>query len=448
MSLTSTAPLPDYEKGLLGGAATIRGYDAGYRAGDNIAAASAELRIPLTTPLSVGRFGIKAFVDAGSTSPAPTRPATFAGTSAWASPSSRVDCAGVDPQMSRLNTLRLAVAAVLVSTMMGGAMFASQRSAAAMAKAAGQFLDGLTAEQRATAAFPFASDERLRWHFIPNEMFPRKGLMLKEMNEGQRRLAHDLLRTGLSARGYHKVTSIIQLEDVLKVMEAGGKFARNKEEYLFSVFGTPGPKGAWGWRLEGHHISVRFTIDDGSVTNHVASSPMFLGSNPAEVREGDRKGARVLGEEEDTARALVLALSPDQLRTALVNAVAPTDILTINKNDITPLPDEGVLYSALQPKQQEMLVRIIEVYTSTMEADVATERLAVARRAGLDQVRFAWAGETEKGKKHYYRIQGPTFLIEFDNTQNDGNHVHSVWRDFTGDFGRDLLREHLVAIAH
>ena len=350
--------------------------------------------------------------------------------------------------MSRLNTLRLSVAAILVATLMGGAMLASQRSAAAMAKAAGLFLDGLTPEQRVKAAFAFTSDDRLRWHFIPNEMFPRKGLMLKDMSEAQRRLAHDLLRTGLSARGYNKVTSIIQLEDILKVVEAGGKFARNKEEYLFSVFGTPGPKGPWGWRVEGHHISVRFTINDGSVTNQVASSPMFLGSNPAEVRDGDQKGLRVLGDEEDAGRALVLALSPEHRRSAVINATAPTDILTMNKNDITPLPDEGVLYSALPANQQEMLVRIIEVYTSTMEADVAAERMAVAKKAGLEKVRFAWAGETERGKKHYYRIQGPTFLIEFDNTQNDGNHVHSVWRDFNGDFGRDLLREHLAAAHH
>jgi hypothetical protein len=244
------------------------------------------------------------------------------------------------------------------------------------------------------------------------------------------------------------VTSIVGLEDVLKVVEVGGKFARNKEEYFFSVFGTPGPKGPWGWRVEGHHVSIRFTINDGSVTNQVASSPMFLGSNPAEVRDGARKGLRILGEEEDAGRALVQSLSPDHLRAAIINTAAPTDILTMNKNDITPLPDEGVLYSALSPRQQEMLVRIIDVYTSTMEGDVATERMAVARRAGLDQVRFAWAGSTERGQKHYYRLQGPTFLIEFDNTQNDGNHVHSVWRDFNGDFGRDLLREHLAAFAH
>jgi Protein of unknown function (DUF3500) len=350
--------------------------------------------------------------------------------------------------MTRVDALRAVVAATLVTSAIGVAMMASQRSAGLMAKAAGQFLDSLTPEQRGRAAFDFGSDDRLRWHFIPNESFPRRGLMLKDMTEAQRRLAHDLLRTGLSGRGFDKVTTIIQLEDVLKVVEAGGRFARNKEEYFVSIFGTPGAKGAWGWRVEGHHVSVRFTINDGSVASHVASSPMFLGSNPADVREGPRKGTRVLGEEEDAARALVQALTPEQQKNAIISATAPNDILTMNKNDITPFAAEGILYSALQPAQQALLVRLIEVYTSTMEVDVASERLAVAKRGGFDQIRFAWAGSTTRGEKHYYRVQGSTFLIEFDNTQNDGNHVHSVWRDFNGDFGRDVLRDHLAAVAH
>jgi hypothetical protein len=268
------------------------------------------------------------------------------------------------------------------------------------------------------------------------------------MNEAQRRLAHDLLRTGLSARGYNKVTSIIELEDILRVIEAGGKFARSKEEYLFSVFGTPAAKGNWGWRLEGHHISLRFTVVDGAARGYLASSPMFLGTNPAEVRDGEKKGWRILAEEEDAARALVLALSPEQRQQAIVNAVAPSDIITMNKNDIAPLPDQGVTYASLRPEQQQQLMRVIETYTSNMEADIAADRLARIKQAGLDQIRFAWAGDTEKGKRHYYMVQGPTFLIEFDNTQNNGNHIHSVWRDFNGDFGRDLLREHVRQVAH
>jgi hypothetical protein len=350
--------------------------------------------------------------------------------------------------MSRLTTLRLTVAATLISIFAGGAIIASQKSAANMAKAAAGFLASLTPEQRARVAFPFESDERLRWHFIPNEMFPRKGLMIKDMNETQRRLAHDLLRSGLSARGYLKVTSIMELEDILKVIETGGKFARNKEEYLFSIFGTPTAKGRWGWRVEGHHVSVRFAVVDGAVTDNLASSPMFLGTNPAEVQEGEKKGLRVLADEEDAGRALVMALPADLQKQAVVNAVAPSDILTMNKNDIKPLPDQGVLYAALPATQQALLSKLIEVYTSNMEADIAAERLAKIKAAGMDKIRFAWLGETDKGKKHYYSVQGPTFLIEYDNTQNNANHIHSVFRDFDGDFGRDLLRDHLKAVAH
>ena len=350
--------------------------------------------------------------------------------------------------MTSLTALRITLATAIVASFLGAATMASPKSAATMAKAATQFLGSLTPEQKAKAAFAFDSDDRLRWHFIPNEMFPRKGLMIKDMNEAQRRLAHDLLRSGLSARGYNKVTAIIELEDILKAIETGGKMARNKEEYLFSVFGSPAAKGTWGWRVEGHHISLRFTVADGAVNRELSSSPMFLGANPAEVRDGDKKGLRVLGEEEDAARALVMALSADQQKAAIINTVAPNDIVTMNTNDIKPLADQGVTFAALQPNQQALLTRLIEVYTSNMETDVAAERMAKIKKAGLDKVRFAWAGEIEKGKKHYYMIQGPTFLVEYDNTQNNGNHIHSVWRDFNGDFGRDLLREHVSQVAH
>jgi hypothetical protein len=350
--------------------------------------------------------------------------------------------------MSHLTTLRLAVAATLIAAFSGAAMIASQKSAANMQKAATQFLDSLSADQKTTVSFPFESEERLRWHFIPNETFPRKGLMIKDMNEAQRRLAHDLLRSGLSARGYLKVTSIIELEDILKAIEVGGKMARNKEEYLFSVFGTPAAKGRWGWRLEGHHLSLRFAVVDGAVSHNVASSPMFLGSNPAEVRDGEKKGLRVLADEEDAARALLMALPASLQTQAVVNNVAPGDMLTMNRNDITPLPDQGVTYAAMASAQQALLTKLIEVYTSNMEADIAAERMAKIKAAGMDTVRFAWLGETEKGKRHYYRVQGPTFLIEYNNTQNNGNHIHSVWRDFNGDFGRDILREHLREVVH
>jgi hypothetical protein len=347
--------------------------------------------------------------------------------------------------MSRLAMLRLAVAATLVVTFMGGAMVASQKSAAAMATAADKFLGGLSADQRTKAVLPFDGEERLRWHFIPNETFPRKGLMIKEMTEAQRAQAHDLLKTGLSQRGYMTVTGIIALEDILKATEKGGKMARDREEYYVSVFGTPSNQGAWGWRVEGHHISLRFTIVKGMA---VASTPAFLGTNPAEVRDGEKKGLRLLGAQEDAGRALVDSLDASQRATAIINAVAPTDIVTANKNDITPLDPVGIAAPALTAKQRDLLMQIIDTYASAMEADLAADRTTKIRQAGADKITFAWAGDTARGQKHYYRVQGPTFLIEFDNTQNNGNHVHSVWRDFNGDFGRDLLREHLKSVAH
>ncbi len=180
----------------------------------------------------------------------------------------------------------------------------------------------------------------------------------------------------------------------------------------------------------------------------VASSPSFFGSNPAEVREGPKKGLRILEAEEDAARALLLALDPSQRAAAKINTVAPTDIVTRNAVKVEPLSAVGIRASALTSNQREQLMRLIEVYTSIMTDDVASERMVRLRQAGVENIAFAWAGEAERGKKHYYRIQGPTFLVEYDNTQNDANHIHSVWRDFDGDFGRDLLREHVTASLH
>jgi hypothetical protein len=351
--------------------------------------------------------------------------------------------------MTRLTALRLAVASSFIVVFTGAAMVASQRSASNMANAANAWLGSLSAEQRSQATFPFESEERLRWHFIPTAGtgigagHPRFGLRIKDMNEQQRQLAHSLLKTGLSQRGYTTATSIIDLENVLRAIEK--QQGRDPEGYFFTVFGTPSSNGAWGWRVEGHHISLRYTIVKGAA---VASTPAFLGTNPAEVRDGEKKGLRILGAHEDAARALFESLDAEQRTAAIVNTTAPNDILTTNKNDITPLEATGVSSAKLSAKQRELLMQLIDTYTSIMEADIASERRAALQKAGLDKILFAWAGETERGKKHYYRIQGPTFLVEYDNTQNDGNHVHSVWRDFNGDFGRDLLREHLKTVAH
>jgi len=354
--------------------------------------------------------------------------------------------------MRSFNRARLAVAlAVLVSGAMGSTI-ASQRTGATMAKSATAFLDSLTPEQREKAADPLNSPDRTHWNFIPTNMFPRQGLPIKEMTEPQRKLAHELLKSGLSQRGYATTTAIMdQLEAILRDTEAaarGGKPGgniRDPELYFFTVFGTPGTKGTWGWRVEGHHVSLHFTVADGAA---VVGAPSFWGTNPAEVREGPKKGFRVLDREQDAGRALVMALDDAQKKAAIVAEVAPTDILTKTEVITNPLSPLGITSSAMTPKQRELLTQLIDVYTSQMTADIAAERQAEIKKGGLDKIAFAWAGPVEPGQKHYYRVQGPTFVIEFDNTQNDGNHIHSVWRDFESDFGRDLLREHLASVKH
>ena len=342
---------------------------------------------------------------------------------------------------------RLTIAAVVILLAGIGAVgVASQRSAAAMSGAAKAWLDGLTPEQRARAVFPFDSEERQRWHFVPNEMHPRKGVTIKEMNESQRAQTHALLKTGLSAKGHLAATTIMSLDTVLQTLEGPQRrFPRDPEAYYVTVFGTPGDKAAWGWRFEGHHISVRFDLVNGTMT---ASTPAFFGANPAEVRDGPQKGTRALGAEEDAARALLDTLTAAQRQTAIILPTAPTDIVTMTTLKVDPLSPVGIKATALTAAQRDKLMQVIDVYAGLMTADVAAERMERLRKGGVDNITFAWAGPTEKGLKHYYRLQGPTFLIEYDNTQNDGNHIHSVWRDFDRDFGRDLLREHLKGIPH
>ena len=355
----------------------------------------------------------------------------------------------------RILNSRLILAAAALAVLAVGSTIAADRSSSAMASAATKFLDSLTPEQRQEATFAFNADERLRWHFIPTEMYPRKGLLVKQMTEPQRRLAHDLLKAGLSQRGYMTASQIMDLETVLDGIEAvqrtretsprGQPLVRDPEKYFFSIFGTPSTHDTWGWRVEGHHVSLHFNVVNGSL---VAAAPTFFGSNPAEVREGPKKGLRILGAEEDGARALVESLDASQREKAIFKKEAPGDIITMANVKIDPLAPEGIPMSALNANQRALLTKLIDVYTGYMAADIAADRVARLKKAGEDKIVFAWAGPMERGKKHYYRVQGPTFLIEYDNTQNDANHIHSVWRDFSGDFGQDLLRDHVKSVAH
>ncbi len=347
--------------------------------------------------------------------------------------------------MNLLRSPRFVLALGLLLLSVAGPMVAAEWAASNMATAADRFLDSLTPAQRTEATFELASDEWERFHFIPTEMFPRNGLTIGDMTEEQRMRAHDLLSAGLSQRGYLTATTVMELEGVLRELEDGGRFDRNPELYFFSLFGTPGSDAPWGWRVQGHHLSLHFAIADGRT---VAATPHFFGSNPAQVRSGPKTGLRALREREDAARALVTALDASQRSTAVVDEVAPDDIITGAELMIDPLSPVGVKASALTASQRALLMRVIDSYTSVMADDIAAEQMAKIRDAGLDEIGFAWAGPLERGAQHYYRVQGPTFLIEYDSTQGGGNHVHSVWRDFTNDFGRDLLREHLQAANH
>lgn len=307
-----------------------------------------------------------------------------------------------------------------------------------MNETAKRFLASLTPDQSAKAVFGFEQDERLNWHFIPRE---RKGLPLKDMTPTQKHLASALLSAGLSQHGYIKATAIMSLEDVLRIMEKDSGVRRNPEGYFFSIFGEPSETGTWGYRVEGHHLALNFTLKGG----RVVGSPNFLGANPAEVREGPRKGLRVLHAEEDLARALVTALTPEQKKVAIVSKEAPKDIITMasRKASIQGQPN-GLQASKLNTKQRAMLTALLEEYAHNLPEQMGQERMDRVKKAGSN-LYFAWAGGENRGDPHYYRVMGPDFLVEYDNTQNNANHIHSVWRDMTGDFGEDLLKGHYDA---
>lgn len=304
-----------------------------------------------------------------------------------------------------------------------------------MADTANAFLATLDPKLRKQAQFSFEDKDRDGWHYIPGD---RVGVRYKDLRPPQREAAHKLLRAGLSASGLKKAQSIMQLESVLAEMEKDPE-KRDPEKYWFAVFGKPERTGTWSWSFEGHHVSLNFTVVRGTL---IATSPSFLGANPAEVREGKAKGTRVLAAEEDLGRTLVKSVSEAERKKVVFNSAAPPEILTGAEARVGALEDTGLAVAAMNEAQRKMVRHLLESYAALMAPELATERMARVEEAGFDKIRFAWAGGLERGDGHYYRLQGPTFLVEYDNTQNDANHIHTVWRDFKGDFGRDLLAEH------
>ena len=312
-----------------------------------------------------------------------------------------------------------------------------------MAKAANTLLASLDAKQKAQATFKFTGEERTYWHFIPAEMLKgggRKGLQIKQMNSKQRELTHGLLKTVLSESGHTKVKNIMFLEDILFVLEGKNRrFVRDSEAYHILVFGKPDNKGAWGWRFEGHHVSLNYTIVNGKLS----VVPSFWASNPAVADFGPGRKLIALEVEEFAARELRNSLTTEQAKKAVIANKAPRDILTAALPEAKAIKTSGIAYRDLNKNQQAQLTKLIKEYINRHRAVVAKEDLAKIEKVGLEKIYFSWAGSTKQFEPHYYRIQGPTFLLEYANTQNGANHIHATWRDFNGDFGRDVLREHI-----
>jgi Protein of unknown function (DUF3500) len=340
----------------------------------------------------------------------------------------------------KLSRIMLAVPLVGVFT---GVAYVSQRTdapATKLAIVAQKFIDTLTPDQKKQTLFPFDSPERINWNFVPlqdkSKKPTRKGLRLEEMSPEQKKLALALVEVGTSTSGHKQATTIMSLESILKVQEGPkGANVRDPEWYFFTIFGTPGKSGQWGWRVEGHHLSINYTLDNNEV---VSATPTFFGANPSTVKDGPKKGQRILPEVEDYARELFKSLDDKQLAEALQKK----DFGEPKAKSFTPDVGGpvGVPATKMTAGQRDMLMKLVRAYADRLPAEIAAAELKRVQDAGTDKIHFAYSGATEPGKKYSYRVQGPSFVIEFLNVQadsanNPANHIHSCWRRIDGDFG-------------
>lgn len=353
--------------------------------------------------------------------------------------------------------------------LVAAAAYQSLKTEALMANAATRLLDSLNRMQRMGTVFPMDAPERENWHYFPETGFAdeygyvRNGITFKDMDPKQRHLAYGLLSTGLGRAGFVKVMDVMALEEIVRVIEDDTTGYRDTERFHFTVFGTPSMTGDWGWRVEGHHVSLHYAIRDGVL---VATTPTFLGANPHEVPQGLHKGMRALEREEDLARDLLKSLDASGRKRAIFDKQAPYDVVTLadKRVELEGSP-QGIPASDLSDEQYEDLLGLIGEYASVMPPETAAKRVQEARGTPRHQLFFGWAGDIDRpaakpieiGSKttenrhlagNYYRIQSPTFLIEYANTQNQSNHSHAVWRDFEGDFGRDVLAAHFRGAGH
>lgn len=307
-----------------------------------------------------------------------------------------------------------------------------------MHDAANKFLKSLDDSQREAISFKFDDPLRLDWQFIPME---RKGLGLKAMKPHQRGLAMCLVQSALSHRGFATSMEIMALEQILSELE-NDPVKRDPTKYHLFLFGQPKLDGTWGWRIEGHHLSISVTITQSEDGQVVETNPSFFGSNPAEIRSGPMKGARVLGDLEDAGRKLVKQLSVEQKATAVLEGKAPRDVINgPNQSQAKTLMPAGIAASELDATCQKMLKELLTLYLDKFRSELVEADRKQLLGDGFEEIKFAWIGPIQKGKPHYFRVQGKTFVLEYDNTQNKANHVHVVWRDLTNDFGKADLNE-------
>ncbi|WP_339923491.1 DUF3500 domain-containing protein [uncultured Cyclobacterium sp.] len=315
-------------------------------------------------------------------------------------------------------------------------------SAQDLSPLANKFIESLSPELKKQASFPFDHSERFNWHFVPRE---RNGPTFHDFNQTQTTNALNLMRASLGTSGQEKAAAIIELENVLRAVEnrPENDTYRDPLNYHFSVFGQPSADKAWGWRLEGHHLSLNFSSAKGTITS---STPSFMGSNPGIVLEGPHRNRQVLGDETNVGFQLLHSLNEPQKKQAVFANKAPADIITSNDRKAKILDQSGIKGSNLQPNQLALLKELVEVYLSRYTAEYHAALLKRIENHGWENMSFAWAGaETNSvGHPHYYSIQGAGLLIEYDNVQNNANHVHAVVRDLQNDFGGDLLQSHYL----
>ena len=308
-----------------------------------------------------------------------------------------------------------------------------------MANAAAIFLATLRTDQRGQTVFEFESEERYNWHYTPKF---RNGLPSGDMGKLQLEKAEELMAGSLSRTGFVKANTIIRHELILASVEKNDgvdRFDRDPGLYFFSVFGTPGGDSPWGWRVDGHHLSLNFTAVGGSI---VSVTPSFFGANPAEVMSGPEKGLRILHEEEDFGRKLYLSMNPEQRNRAEIYPTAPPDLITRASRRVEIAEPVGLPAELMSATQRQSLMSLLKVYIDREPSTIAARSLKRVEEDGVGNIYFGWAGSQYRNQAHYYRIHGPSIFVEYDNTQNRANHIHSVWRDIRDDFGLDILRIH------